>query len=337
MCFATLRSRFGLTNYDRTMSSLLLLALAAPPPAVADLLTPAAPLDAAGTVLVDGGNRRVLVKAEVCLRRGALEMLLCLPNTKEHESVLKFEGDARTLHAALVAIGLEPGEPVTFSPEFAPPRGPVLDLTAYWTGPDGTPRAADARTFVRTSTEGWYERPLAALPAGLTLPPEQNLRYDAGNKALLWYGRMDDAERAAALALTDDPAVRAAVEAFYVESQPRPLTADFVFAGSGFYAQQAVGEDGTPGRTVTRYAAEGGEVVCVANFPSATIDIAERSSAEGQGVLYEAATGAVPPEGTSVLLAFTPRPEKPAAPAEGTPAPAGDGEGGAGPAGSGGP
>ena len=285
-----------------------------PVPTAEDLLKTAEPLDADGVVLLDAKNRRVLVKAEVVLRAGALEMLVCLPNTKEHESVLRYPGEARTLHAGLVALGLEPGTPVRFSPEFVAPTGPVLDLAVYWTDREGTPRTADARTWVRTSTDGWREGPLAALPRGLTLPPELDLRYDAGNKQLLWYGEMSDAERDAALALTKDETVRGLIRRFYEESQARPMTAEFVFVGSGFYEATVpvipgAGADGDE-KVVRRYAAEGGEVVCVANFQTATIDVNARSSAEGQGVLYEAATEKIPPEGTPVLLTFTPR-EKP--------------------------
>ena len=120
---------------------------------------------------------------------------------------------------------------------------------------------------------------------------------------------MSEADRDAALALTTDETVRRLIGEFFEESQPEPMDADFVFAGSGFYEQT---EDPTqPGgepRTVTKYAAEGGEVVCVANFQAATIDVAQRSSADGQGVLYEAATERIPPEETPVLIVFAPRP-----------------------------
>ena len=321
------------------MPSLILAALLAPPavpsepappaepapvPTAEQVAAGAVPLNEEGTVLLDRERKRVLVNAEVCLRRGMLEMLVCLPQTKEHESILKYAGDARTLHAALVAAGLEPGEPVNFSPEFAPPRGPVLDLTLYWNDADGNPRTADGRTWIRTSTDGWYERDLAALPAGVTLPEGLELRYDAANTDLLWYGRMSEADRDRALALSTDENFRDLIRGFYGESQPRPFTADFVFAGSFFYDKPVkYGADGEVLETVRTYAAEGGEVVCVANFPSATIDVAERSSAEGESVLYEAATEKVPPEGTPVLIVFSARPEPDAAAA----APAGGASG----------
>ena len=306
---------------------------AGPVPTAAELTAGATPLNPAGTVLLDAANRRVLVRAKVCLRRGALEMLLCLPQTKEHESILVFEGDARTLHAGLTALGLEPGGPVRFSP-FVPPRGPKVDLAVHWTGADGAARTANARTWIRTSTDKWYERDLPALPADLTLPQDLELRYDAGNGQLLWYGRMSDADRDRALALTTDETVKRLIREFHAESQPRGMNADFVFAGSGFVTEvipPAEGEGEATSRT--RYLAEGGEVVCVANFQAATIDVAERSSADGQGVLYEAATERIPPDGTPVLLTFTPRREAAATPAgereeRADDAGAGDGAGG---------
>ena len=280
-------------------------------PTPAEVAAGAVPLNTNRTVLLDAKGKRVLVRSTVCLRGGSLEMLLCKPQTKEHESVLVFAGEAKVLHAGLIGIGLEPGGPVEFEP-FKPPRGPKLSITAHWIGEDGRPRRADAKTFVRTSTEKWYERDFPALPAGLTLPEDLELRHDRANGDLIWYGPMSEAERDRALALSKDEAFREAIRGFYAESQPRGLTADFVFAGSLFFTRNLPPPDAKIGeevpeermRAVTSYAAEGGEVVCVANFQAATIDIAERSSNDGQGVLYEAATEAIPPEGTPVLLVF---------------------------------
>ena len=85
------------------------------------------------------------------------------------------------------------------------------------------------------------------------------------------------------------------------------MDADWVFAGSGFATDESTG------RKV--YLAESGDVICVANFPSATIDIAEKSSAEGQeSLLYEAWTDNIPPIGTPVRIDISPAAEEPAAP-----------------------
>ena len=296
-----------------------------------ELLKGAVPLNEAGTVLLDRARKRVAVKAEVCLTNGSLEMLLCLPQTKEHESILKFEGDARTLHAALVAAGIEPGTPVSFDPEFVPPRGTKLDLTLHWTDADGAARTASAHDWIRTSTDKWYEAPQPALPAGLSLPEDLELRYAKESRELLWYGQMSEADRDRALALSPDETFRTNVRTFFEQSQPRAMSADFVFAGSFFYDKPVTyNSEGEVTETVRTYAAEGGEVVCVANFPAALIDIAERSSAEGQGVLYEAATERIPPVGTRVFLTFAAKAAPAGAAAEPGDAAAGDGAAGQG-------
>lgn len=60
------------------------------------------------------GDKRMLFVAEVCLREGLLEVFLCKKNTKEHESILRTDIDARFLHATLQATGAAVGKPVQF-------------------------------------------------------------------------------------------------------------------------------------------------------------------------------------------------------------------------------
>jgi hypothetical protein len=63
----------------------------------------------------ENGEKRILFVAEVCLRRGVmLEVLCCKKNTKEHESILNVDLDARFIHAALLAAGAKVGKPVQF-------------------------------------------------------------------------------------------------------------------------------------------------------------------------------------------------------------------------------
>jgi hypothetical protein len=83
---------------------------------------------------VMGDKRRVLVSAEVCLRRGEyrLEGLLCRKNTKEHEYVLAAEVDARDIHTALVAAGAKPGAPVQFQPKYTPASGDVIKVSVRY-------------------------------------------------------------------------------------------------------------------------------------------------------------------------------------------------------------
>jgi hypothetical protein len=105
-------------------------------------------------------------------------------------------------------------------------------------------------------------------------------------------------QRDTLIAWSEDPAYRAAIQAFYDRSQPRPMNADWVFAGSGFY----VDEDGE-----RMYQAEGGDLICVANFPTATIDVSIESSASGeQNLAFEPATERIPPVDTEVTIELIP-------------------------------
>lgn len=266
----------------------------------------AVPLNKEGTVLLDAKNKKLIVQSEVVFREGMLEMLLCKQNTKEHESIFAFDGKAYVLHAGLVAIGLDPGKPVAFTPDFRPPSGPKLKIDVVWTGEDGKERREDARHWVRHSIHRYFGAPLEALPPGLTLPDEGNLRYDAVNKELSWYGPMTEKQRDESLALSNDPKYRDAVTSFFDRTREKAMEADWVFAGSGFATEEGSGHK--------VYLAESGDVICVANFPSAMIDVAEKSSAEGQeSLLYEAWTERVPPIGTPVRLEISPAPKEPAA------------------------
>jgi hypothetical protein len=79
------------------------------------------------------------------------------------------------------------------------------------------------------------------------------------------------------------------------------MTAHWVFAGSGFVTDMKTGKK--------VYRAENGNLVCVANFPTATLDIAQASSAQEAGLLYEAFIERIPPVDTDVLIELIPKSE----------------------------
>src|SRR5690348_10825294 len=67
------------------------------------------PLNKSGTVLVDAKGKRLLLKSEVVLREGMLEMLACIKRTKEHEAILAVDAKAQLVHAGLLALDAEAG------------------------------------------------------------------------------------------------------------------------------------------------------------------------------------------------------------------------------------
>jgi hypothetical protein len=95
---------------------------------------------------VDGDRRRVLVNAYVCMRKGQLEQLMCRKDTKEHESILVADIDARQLHLALLAAGATPGKPVQFEPMYVPASGQRIRVLLR---PDKAEQAVPAQQWVR--------------------------------------------------------------------------------------------------------------------------------------------------------------------------------------------
>jgi hypothetical protein len=78
---------------------------------------------------IKGKEKRVIVKAKVCLREGPLEGLLTRSMAKEHEYILASDCDARHIHTALVLAGAKPGSPVAFLPKFKAPSGTTIKVT----------------------------------------------------------------------------------------------------------------------------------------------------------------------------------------------------------------
>lgn len=74
------------------------------------------------------------------------------------------------------------------------------------------------------------------------------------------------------------------------------MESEWVFAGSGFWADPESGEE--------FYLAEGGELVCVSNFATATLDLPVSSPQTNDHLFFEAFKENIPPLGTRVWLLF---------------------------------
>lgn len=290
-------------GYSFMLKCLLSLALIASLSGVCladEPVKPAAPvpLNPEQTVLLDKPGNRLLLKTTVCLREGLLEMLVCPKQTKEHESILSFNGKAQVVHAGLLALGLKPGHPARFGEKFELPEGPELQLFVNWTDAENQPHRRSAQEWIRHVTHRYFDAQLDTVPSGVPIDQgEQTLRYDANSKELLWYGPMTAKQRDILLSHSNDEAYQIAVKKLYSNSQPKELKADWIFAGSGFSTLES-GE--------SWYQAEAGSLICVANFGDATIDISVQSSASGNDLLFEPYTERIPPAGTPVTLELIP-------------------------------
>jgi hypothetical protein len=87
------------------------------------------------------------------------------------------------------------------------------------------------------------------------------------------------------------------------EKTRKPLAEHWVFAGSELFTD--------PVTKKTVYAADEGDLITVANFGSAILDLPLASSASDADRVFSADTAHVPPLGTEVLLRLGPRTERP--------------------------
>lgn len=88
--------------------------------------------DAFPFLQIDAKAKQVRVECEALRCENPLEFFLCLTGTNEYESVLRSKVKPSHLHAALLMIGLKPGEPVRFSEalqKWLPPHGPPLAIS----------------------------------------------------------------------------------------------------------------------------------------------------------------------------------------------------------------
>ena len=110
---------------------------------------------------IDKERKHVVLQGWVCQNRVMLEFFLCagtggirtfpyedetgkpakmlqFNGPKCHESIFSTEVSGRALHTALLALGVEQGEPVKFQPQFVPPTGGKVKMTVRWRKPDGS-------------------------------------------------------------------------------------------------------------------------------------------------------------------------------------------------------
>jgi hypothetical protein len=83
----------------------------------------------------------------------------------------------------------------------------------------------------------------------------------------------------------------------------RPMEWDWVFAGSKIYKDPDTGKES--------YLGNGGELICVANFMTSTMDVAVKSDAANSGLVFEAFTDRIPKRNTPVRLVMVLSDESP--------------------------
>jgi len=197
-------------------------------PASADPHPELTRLSPAEDVWIDPKGKRVVVGGTIAIDQGMIEYFACPRGTKEHESIVATRSTAQLVHAALLAIGLEPGKPVSYDPDYVAASGPVVRITMRWRDAGGKVQELPAQHWIRDTRTG---------------------------------------ER---------------------------MREEWVFAGSVFWKDPSDGKE--------YYQADGGDLVCLSNFPTAMLDLPIESSQSNEALLFEAFAGRVPPRGTDVEM-----------------------------------
>ena len=105
-------------------------------------------------VWIDPTNKRVVVNGTICLREGQLEMFSCPKGTKEHEAIVAADTKAYAVHAALLAIGAQPGSPAQFDPVYKPAAGQEIEITVVWTDSKGNVHRDRAQDWILNAKTG---------------------------------------------------------------------------------------------------------------------------------------------------------------------------------------
>ncbi len=115
-------------------------------------------------VLVKKGY--VDVDAKICLTEGLLELIACTKDSKEHESMIAIDAKAAHIHAALLLIGAEPGNPAMRKevqtedgPRWIdlPPRGQEIEVFLVFDNKEGKSEEHPIKKFLIKGLDEGYD------------------------------------------------------------------------------------------------------------------------------------------------------------------------------------
>ena len=112
-------------------------------------------------VTINSKERYVDVSSSICLAAGALELVACTKDTKEHESIVMVEAKPVYIHTALLLLGAKPGTPamqrlVSENPDRwldVPPSGSPLEVSLVYQEKDGKTVVRPISDFIEASKD----------------------------------------------------------------------------------------------------------------------------------------------------------------------------------------
>jgi hypothetical protein len=118
-------------------------------------------------LVADFQKRCVDLEASICLDRGFLELIACTKGSKEHESIVAIEAKPMHIHAALLLLGANPGNPAMRRPIDEqgsrwidiPPKGDPVDVYLVFKDKEGQTVEHPISRFVARPEKGPEEKP----------------------------------------------------------------------------------------------------------------------------------------------------------------------------------
>lgn len=122
---------------------------------------------------LDADKLLVDVSAKVSLDEGLLEVIACTPDSREHESIVVIQATPMHIHAALLLLGAQNGNPAMMTPaneektEWVqlPPRGDPIGVSLVYKDAKGKTQERPISDFIK------YEQEDVALDTGDEEPP----------------------------------------------------------------------------------------------------------------------------------------------------------------------
>ncbi|HEY8750845.1 MAG TPA: YdjY domain-containing protein [Tepidisphaeraceae bacterium] len=125
-------------------------------------------------------TKQVRVECEMLACNAPLEFFCCVKGTNDYEAMIRSEVKPSDLHAALLAMGLQPGQPVRYSEstqKWTPPQGPPLQITMQFDR-DGKTVSVPAWRWMRDTKTKKTAPPFTWVFAGSRVLPDGKYAAD---------------------------------------------------------------------------------------------------------------------------------------------------------------
>ena len=136
---------------------------------------------------LDKANNQVIVGGKICIQEGQLEMFACPSGTKEHESVVSAAATSFQIHAMFLALGCNPGTPVSWHPEYRAASGPTVVMEIAWKDGDTVKRIPIQQMIRNFETKKALDTEFVFVGSQFYVHPDGTKEYygDAGEMVCL--------------------------------------------------------------------------------------------------------------------------------------------------------